>query len=63
MISFYHYSQLWFYYAKLFDTPDEDRHVLWFLDAVVDSDDKDNNIFEPERGFSGVFNTFVNQWC
>ena len=32
-----------------------------FINSVVDSD-KDNNIFEQERSFSGVFNTFVNQW-
>ena len=36
------------YYAKL-------RQVLGFINPVVD-----NDIFEPERNFSGVCNTFVN---
>ena len=31
--------------------------------AVVDSDDEDDNIFEPERSLFGNFNTFVRQWC
>ena len=26
-------------------------------------DDEDDNIFEEERSFSGVFNTSMNQWC
>ena len=30
---------------------------------VVESDDEDDDIFEPERRFSGVFNIFVNHWC
>ena len=34
-----------------------------FVNPVVDSGDKDDNIFEPERSFSGVCNTFMNQWC
>ena len=52
-----------FYYAKLLDTPEEDRQVLGFVNPVVDSNDEDDDIFEPERSFSSVFNTFVNQWC
>ena len=36
---------------------------MGFINLVVDSDDEDDNIFEPERSFSGVFNTFVNQCC
>ena len=35
---------------------------MGFVNPVVDSDDEDDNIFEPERSFSGIFNTFVNQW-
>ena len=34
-----------------------------FINPVVDSDDEDDNIFQSERSFSAVFNTFVNQWC
>ena len=41
--------------------PKEDRHVLRFVNPVVDSDDEDDNILEPERSFCD-FNTFVNQW-
>ena len=26
------------------------------------SDDQNDDIFEPDRSFSGVFNTFVNHW-
>ena len=36
---------------------------MGFINPVVDSDDKDDDIFEPERSFSGVFNIFMNQWC
>ena len=53
--------QLWFYYAKLLDTPEEDRQVLGFKNPVVDSDDGKDNIFEPGTSFSGAFSTFVNQ--
>ena len=31
--------------------------------VVVCSDDGDDDIFKPERCFSGVYYTFVNQWC
>ena len=40
-----------------------DRQVLEFINPGVDSDDEDDNIFEPERSCSGVFNTFVNKGC
>ena len=63
MISLLHYSQFRFYYAKLLETTEEDREVLGFINPVVDSDDEDDDIFEPEISFSGNFNTFVNQWC
>ena len=33
-----------------------------FLDLSWNSDDANDNIFESERSFSGVFNTFV-KWC
>ena len=62
MISLLYYNQLRFYCAKLLDTPKEDRPVLEFINLVVDSDEEDDNILEPES-FFGVFNTFVNQWC
>ena len=46
----FYYSQLWFYYAKLFETPEKDRQVLGFANSVVvDSDDEDEDILEPER--------------
>ena len=48
---------------KLVDTTEEDRQVLGFINTVVDLDDDDDDIFEPERSFFGVFNTFVNQCC
>ena len=63
MISLFYYNQLQFYCAKLLDTSEEDHQVSEFVNPVVDSDDEDDYIFEPERRFSGVFNTFVNQWC
>ena len=53
--------QLWFYYAKLLDTPEEDRQVLGFKNPVADSDGEKDNIFEPGTSFSGAFSTFVNQ--
>ena len=42
------------------DTPEEDCQVLGFL-PVLHSDDKDGGIFEPERSFSYVFDTCVNE--
>ena len=51
-----------FYYTKLLDTSKEDCQLLEFINPVVDSDDEDDDIFEPERSFPGVFNAFVNQW-
>ena len=63
LISSFYYRQLRFYYAKLLDMPEEDRQVLRFVDPVLDSNDEDGNIFEPERSFSCVFNTFVTQSC
>ena len=62
MISLFYYSQLRFYHEKLLDTPGKDRQVLGFVNPVVDSDDEDDDIFEPERRFSGAFNSFANQW-
>ena len=35
--------------------PEEDRQVLGFINPVVDLDDDDGVIFEPERSFSWVF--------
>ena len=32
------------------------------IDPVAESDNEDDDIFEPEISFSGVFNIFVNQW-
>ena len=47
-------SRLRFHYAKLLDTPEEDCQVLGFVNpVVVNSDDENDNIFEPERSFSG----------
>ena len=37
--------------------------MLEFVNPVVDSDDEDDDIFEPERSFCGVFDTFVTRWC
>ena len=34
-----------------------------FLELYWNSDDEDDDTFEPERSFSGVFNTSVNQVC
>lgn len=45
----------------LFDTSEEDSEFWRFLNPVVDSDNEGGNIFEPERSFSDVFHTFVNQ--
>ena len=62
MISVFYYSQLRFYYAKLLDTEEQHRQVMGFINPVVGSDDEDDDIFEPERSFSGVCNRLVNQW-
>ena len=65
MISLFCRSYVQFYYTKFYDLPLEDRQVLifGFVNQFVDSDDEDDEIFESERSFSGVFNTFVKQWC
>ena len=47
---------------KFLDTTDEYRQVLVFLPVLL-SDDEDDNIFELERNFSDVFDTFVNEYC
>ena len=36
---------------------------MGFANPVVDSDDKDDDIFKPGRRFSDVFDTFVNKVC
>ena len=59
LISLFYYNQLWLYYAQL-DTLEEDRQLLGFINSFVDSDD---DIFEQERSFAYIFNTFVNQCC
>ena len=55
------YSQLRFDYAKLFDTPEEDRQVLGFVKPVLDSYYENEDNLETEKSFSSVFNTFANQ--
>ena len=50
------------YHTKVLDTPEEDRQVLGLVNSVVvKSDDKDDVIYESEKSFSGIFDTFVNQ--
>ena len=61
--SLFYCTQLRFYHVKLLDTLEEDCQMLWFINPVVDWDDEEDKILELERSFSGVFNTFVNQWC
>ena len=34
-----------------------------FLESSSNPDHENDDIFESERGFSGVFNSFMNQWC
>ena len=63
MILLFYYSQSRFYCTKLLDTSEEDRHVSGFVNPVLDSGYEDDGIFETEKSFSGVFNTFVNHWC
>ena len=46
--------------TKFLDTPEENRKVSGFL-PVLHSNDKDDEIFEPEIRFSDVFDTFVNE--
>ena len=46
--------------SKFADTPEECRKVLGFLPGLH-SDDKDDDIFEPEWNFSDVFDTYVNE--
>lgn len=36
-------------------------HCFYYSQLRLKSDDEDGNIFESERSFPGVFNTFVNQ--
>ena len=50
-----------FYYAKLIDTLEEERQFLGCVNPVVDSNDEDDDIFEPEKSFSGAFDIFVNR--
>ena len=40
--------------------PEEYSQVLGFANPVLDSDYEGNDILEPKRSYSGVFNTFVN---
>ena len=40
--------------CKLLDRSEEGRQVSRFINLVVESNYKDDDIFEPERGFSGV---------
>ena len=47
--------------GKFLDTSEEDRQVLGFGDHVVESDDEGDDIFEPERNFSDVFNSFAEE--
>ena len=47
--------------TKFLDTPEEDCQVLGFVNPVVESDDEDDDIFEPERNYSDVFTTFVSK--
>ena len=39
------------------------RSSTFGVNPVVGSNDEDDEIFEPEKSFPGVFNTFVNYWC
>lgn len=39
-----------------------DLQVLGFINPVLESGYEDDGILEPQRSFSGVFETFVNQW-
>ena len=61
--SLFYCTQLRFFHVNLLDTLEEDCQILWFINPVVDWDDEEDKILELERSFSGVFNTFVNQWC
>lgn len=38
-------------------------HCYYYSQLRLKSDDEDGDIFESERSFSSVFNTFVNQRC
>ena len=52
-----------FYYAKFLGTPEKYRQVSVYVKPVVlDPNDEDGDIFEPERRFSGAFDTSVKQW-
>ena len=46
-----------------FEMSDEDRQVLGYgpNTADEDSDDEDDEIFEPERNFTDVFSNFVQE--
>ena len=46
---------------RFFAVLKENRHILELKNQVVDSYDEDDDIFEPEKSFSGFFNTFVSQ--
>ena len=35
---------------------------MGFINPVLESGYEDDGILEPQRSFSGVFETFVNQW-
>ena len=36
---------------------------MGFVNPVLDLGYEDDDVSEPERSFSGAFNTFVNHWC
>ena len=49
--------------CKAFLHKRERCQVLGFINLVVDSDDKNDDIFEPKRSLSGACNTSVNHIC
>ena len=48
--------------TTIFDTPEQDHQVLGFL-PVLHQDDKDDDIFEQESGFTNASETYVNEYC
>ena len=36
---------------------------MGFVNPVLDLGYEDDDVLEPERSFSGAFNTFMNHWC
>lgn len=47
--------------AEFLQIPEEERQAMGFGNMVADTDDEDDDIFEPTRSFNDVFNSFSTE--